>query len=113
MRIDVRFRRRGRSGALREHVGRRAHVQLSRFNGAVSSVVVSIADIDDPEEGVDARCRVTVRGPALGSVTVEDLGTDAYAAVDIALERAARAVGRAIERARGRRRPDGVLGRTS
>ncbi len=105
MKVDVRFRGIQASDALREHALRRVHFQLSRFDGAVGSVVVRIGDVNGPKGGVDKRCQVAVRGPALGSVTLEELGSDAYAAVGAAVDRAARAVGRELERARAVRRP--------
>lgn len=115
MKIEVRFRNIEASDALREYVVRRIHFQLSRFNGGLSAVVVRIGDINGPKGGPDKRCHVTVRGPALGPVTVGERSTDAYSAVDLALDRAARAVGREIERGREARRSTGVLvlGRTS
>lgn len=110
MRIDVRFRGIQASEALREHAFRRVHFQLSRFNGDVGSVVVRIGDVNGPRGGVDKRCFVAVRGPAFGSVGVEDTSADAYEAVGAAVERAARAVGREIERARAVGRPVRVSG---
>lgn len=113
MKIDVRFRALQASDALREYVARRIHFQLSRFNGEVSSVHVSISDVNGPKGGPDKRCQVTVRGRALGPVRVVDLSEDAYSVVDMAVERAARAVGREIERTRAARRTDGAVGMTS
>jgi len=113
MKIEVRFRGMATSDALRDQVGRRLHFQLSRFNGEISAVIVRISDINGPKGGPDKRCQVTVRGPAFGSVTIEDLSADPYSAVDMALERAARAVRRQIERTRVIRRADGELGRAS
>jgi hypothetical protein len=52
-----------------------------------------------------------VRGRALGEVTIEALSADAYSAVDVALDRAARAVGRELERVRTVRRAEGAVGR--
>lgn len=115
MKIEVRFRNIEASDELREHVLRRIHFQLSRFNGVLRAVVVRIGDINGPKGGADKRCHVTVRGRALGQVTVDELSADARSAVDLALERAARAVGREIERGREARRANGmlVLGRAS
>lgn len=100
MKIDVRFRGLEASETLREHIRRRVHFQMSRFGGAVRSVVVKIGDINGPKGGVDKRCQVTLRGSRLGPVTIEDLSADLYSAVDSALDRAARAAGRDIGRAR-------------
>lgn len=113
MKIEVRFRALETSDSLREYVARRIHFQLSRFNGEVSWVLVRISDLNGPKGGADKRCQVTVRGPALGPVTIEDVSADAYSAADMAIERAARAVGRDIERTRAARRSDGALGRAS
>lgn len=112
MRIDVRFQGIEASDALREHVVRRIRFQLSRFSGEVSAVVVRIGDVNGPKGGVDKRCHVAVRGPAFAPVTIEDLGSDAYSTVDLAVGRAARAVRRRIARARAARR-DRAPGRTS
>jgi len=113
MKIEVRFRGIQASDALRDHVARRVHFQLSRFNGGVSSVVVRIGDINGPKGGADKRCHVTVRGPTISPVMIDDLSGDAYSAIDMALERAARTVGRELERLRASRRPDGAVGRAS
>lgn len=112
MKIEVRFRGMEASETLREHVLRRIHLQLSRFDGEVGSVVVRIADVNGPKGGVDKRCNITVRGPALAAVIVEDLSADTYSAVVSAAERAARAVGRELERVRTARR-ESAFGKAS
>lgn len=111
MKIDLRFRGLEPSDSFREHVHRRVHSQMSRFGGAVRAVIVRIADVNGPKGGADKRCQVTLRGSRLRPLTIEDLSTDVYSALDTALERAARAAGREIERARSARRADGVIGR--
>lgn len=113
MKIEVRFRAIDQSDALINHVARRVAFQLYRFTGAVSSVVVKVSDINGPKGGVDKRCKVTVRGPSLGAVRIEDRSGDAYSVVDMALWRAARTVGRELDRRRASRRVDGFLERAS
>ena len=112
MRIEVRFRGIEAPDALREHVVRRLHFRLSRFHGKVGSVVVGIGDINGPKGGVDKRCHVMARGPAFAPVMIEQLSADPYSAVDLAFERAARAVGRQLARARTAPRA-GANGRAS
>ena len=104
MKVEVRFHGLESSSALREHASRRIHFHLSRFGSEVTSVLVRIGDVNGPKGGVDKRCQVTVRGPRLGSATLDDLSGDAYAAVDGAVERIGRAVGRELERVRSDRR---------
>lgn len=112
MKIEVRSRGIEASGALHEHVVRRIHFQLDRFAREVSAIAVRIDDVNGTKGGVDKRCHVAVRGPALTSVMIEDLSTDAYAAVDVAVARAARAVSRELARSRAVRR-DGSIRRVS
>jgi ribosome-associated translation inhibitor RaiA len=100
MKIDVRFRGLEGSDALREHILRRIRFKLSRFARQVSSVVVRMGDVNGPKGGVDKRCHVTVRGPALPSTTIENLNADAYVAVDLAVERAGQTVARELGRVR-------------
>jgi putative sigma-54 modulation protein len=105
MKIDVRFRGLKRSDALRDHAVRRIHSHLRRFGHEISSVVVRISDVNGPKGGVDKQCQVTVRGRRLSGVIVDDLRGDAYSAVDMAVERVSRRVGRDLERVRGARVP--------
>lgn len=100
MKIDVRFRGLEGSDALREHIIRRINFKLNRFDGQVTSVLVRLGDVNGPRGGVDKRCHVTVRGPALPGTTIEDVSADAYAAVDLAAERAGQAVARGLGRSR-------------
>ena len=104
MKVDVRFRGLDGSHSLSAYVVRRAQLQFGRFNGAIRLVVVRIGDVNGPKGGADKRCQVTISGPALGTISVVDLSADAYSAVDLVLERAARAAGRNIEQARSVRR---------
>lgn len=99
MEIKVRVRGgRGSSGSVWDHAVRRIRFHLGRFGDEISSVLVRISDVNGPRGGVDKRCQVTVRGRRLSSVIVHDLSGDAYSAVDMAVERAGRAVGRDLER---------------
>ncbi len=49
MKIDARCRGLETSDSFREHVRRRVHFQMSRFGGAVRSIVVRIGDIGHGE----------------------------------------------------------------
>jgi putative sigma-54 modulation protein len=103
MKIDVRFRGLEPSDALRDHALRRIHFQLSRFGHEIRSVLVRISDVNGPKGGVDKQCQITVQGRRISSVNLDDVSGDAYSAVDIAVERVGRAVGRDLERVRSAR----------
>lgn len=100
MKIEVRFRCIEASNALREYVVRRIQFLLNRFSAGIETVVVRIGDINGPRGGVDKRCHVAIRGPALAPVTVQELSADVHAAIALAVERAARSVARHTARAR-------------
>lgn len=105
MKIDVRFRGQvGEHEALREHVLRSAHFQLGRFGHALSAVVVRLSDVNGPKGGVDKRCQVSAGGPQVGSLIVEELQGELKAAIDLTMERLARALGQRLERLREARR---------
>jgi putative sigma-54 modulation protein len=103
MKIDIRFRNLQASDSLREHAARRVHFHLSRFGEAISSVCIRIGDVNGPKGGLDKQCRVTLRGPSLSSVVIEELREDTFLAVEVAVERASRAVGRDLDRQRSAR----------
>lgn len=101
MKIEVRFRGIEGSEPLREYAVRRAHVHLSRFGQELGTVIVRVGDVNGPRGGLDKRCRVTVQGPRFGSATLDELSDDVHAALDLALDRMARAIGRSLAKARG------------
>ncbi len=106
MKIDIRFISLDSSQTFREHACRQLHLRLGRFASEISDIIVRVTDVNGPRGGLDKRCQVTIRGPKLGDVSVEELREDVYAAADSAVERAGRAVGRALERARAADRFD-------
>ena len=104
MTIDIRFCGLEGSDSLRAYIVRSIRFQLRRLGRALSAVVVRLSDVNGPKGGADKRCQVMLRRPGLRPVTIEELSGDAYAAVDIAVGRAARAADRGLKRARSTRR---------
>lgn len=104
MTIDIRFRGLPNSEFLRDHILRRIRLQLRRLGRALGAVVVRLSDINGPRGGVDKRCQIMLVRPGQRPLTIEEVSDDAYAAADLAVERAAQAVGRGIARARSHRR---------
>ena len=100
MRLEIRGQRIELSDAIRDHVARRLHYALGRFEGRVTGATARLADLNGPRGGVDKRCRIIVAMRAQEPILVEDTDTDVYAAVDRASERAGRAVWRQLERRR-------------
>lgn len=113
MKIEVRFRGLESSDALREHAARRIHFHLSRFGNDVTALLVRIADVNGPKGGVDKRCQISVYGSRFGSATLDEMSGDVYSAVDMAVQRIGRSIGRELDRARSDWRGGYSLGRAS
>lgn len=98
----MKFEVRGRGIEVTEEWTLRAARQVGfafdRFGDRLASVVVQLHDRNGPKGGVDKHCDVVVRGvrgfEVRGSADSDDVG----AAIDAAVERAARAVTRYLDR---------------
>ncbi len=97
MRVDIRWKGLPKSSFLSEHVQKRAHAGLQRFQGKVHTVTVRFEDTNGPRGGVDKRCSVELTG-AFGILVAEAQGSDYYAVADLALARGERAVARSLQR---------------
>ncbi|HYD43441.1 MAG TPA: HPF/RaiA family ribosome-associated protein [Anaeromyxobacter sp.] len=112
MKIQVRFQGLQHSESLAEWATHRADRLLHRFGGQVRSLEVRITDTNGPRRGgVDKRCQVIAMGPRIGVVRLAETHEDPYASVELAVFRARRSIGRALQRGRGGdeatiRRPD-------
>lgn len=100
MKIDIRIQGIDADETLRAHALHRVQFHFSRFGAEVHGVTVSFTDVNGPKGGVDIRCRVRVRGPRLGTITLESRRHDPHAAIADLLERTQRAVRRQLERRR-------------
>lgn len=113
MKIELRFRDLEVTEELKDHAERQVHFHLSRFGGELTHVVIRVRDVNGPREGIDKHCQVTARGPRLGSTRIEAQSADASSAIDLAMERMARTVGREFDRLRaGARAAPAVLPQT-
>ena len=98
----MKFEVRGRGIEVTEEwtlrAARRVGFALDRFGARLAAVSVLLSDRNGPKGGVDKHCDVVVRGvrgwEVRGSADSDDIG----AAIDAAVERAARAVTKTLER---------------
>ncbi len=76
---------------------KRLEFGLARFAGRVASLTVRLGDVNGPRGGVDKKCLLAIRLVAPKRVIViEDTDADAEVAIGRAVERAGRAVARAV-----------------
>ena len=80
---------------------RRLVFALGRFGPRVRSLAVRLKDVNGPKGGVDKVCLIAVRlTEPRSEIVVEDGDADAAVAIDRAVDRAGRAVARAVCAAR-------------
>jgi putative sigma-54 modulation protein len=106
MKIQIRGKDIGLNEAVEAYIERRLLFSLGRFSPRIDRVTVQVLDLNGPRGGQDKSCRVEVHMRPSGRVFVKDVDTSLHVAVDRAVDRLARAVGRAIERARTGRAAD-------
>jgi len=99
MAIKIQIRKTGveMSDLLRVHLDRRLRLALSRFADRIGTVFVRLSHAATERIGSHKRCQIEV-GMRPQRVQVEDIDADAFAAVNHATDRVARAVARALER---------------
>jgi len=104
MQIDIQARGFKLTEGLRVRVERRLRFALGSTVGRVRSIVVRLADENGPRGGTDKRCTIRAILPGAAPVIIEQQDADLYAAIDLAADRAGRAVSRRLDKALGWRR---------
>jgi ribosome-associated translation inhibitor RaiA len=79
----------------------RARFVMRRLAWLLARVRLQLADLNGPRGGLDKRCRVELQADGVGTVVVSSVARNWHAAVDTALDRAART----LLRQRQRRQP--------
>lgn|SRR5689334_1166578 len=92
------------TAAIEGHVRRRVRAAIGRAAGLVTDTTVRLFDINGTRKGVDKACRVVVGLPGRGTVAVEAVHRDLYAAIDVAAAKLRRALWRRLRRQRTLRR---------
>jgi ribosome-associated translation inhibitor RaiA len=74
--------------------------KLAKFGHRVTELLVHIKDVNGARGGVDKSCHIEARLVGAEPVNIEERHEDLRAAIDLAIDRAAQAVHRHLERAR-------------
>jgi hypothetical protein len=104
MKTDVQVHGRAAKGVVTGGLVSLAERHLDRFGADVFSVSIRLTDMNGPRGGRDMLASVTVHGPRIGTVTIEDLHESPTVAVAHALERMEQVVQRDLDRLRSVRR---------
>ena len=84
--------------ALRQHVVRRLHANLSHWAGRLARVVVRLADTNGPRGGLDKVCSIQLDVLRQEPLVVTAVSSDYFSAVDLAVRRAGRAASQTFDR---------------
>jgi putative sigma-54 modulation protein len=85
--------------SLRAYVCRRLETSLGW--ALTRRLAVWLSDINGPRGGCDKRCKIQISLDHGKTIVIEDTKEDMYAAIDLAAERAERALARQLARGRG------------
>ncbi len=96
--MQVIFESRHPAGAvLRDVAVERVRFAMRRLAWLVPRAKVQLSDVNGPRGGTDKQCQIELSTPA-GTVVVSSLAKDWRAALDLALQRAARVLVRSMQR---------------
>jgi putative sigma-54 modulation protein len=98
MRLTVRALGFSLTPAMRDRAIRRVQTALGRFASRLGRIHVRLSDVNGPRGGNDKRCHVHMVVPGGREISVHELHTDLYAAIDLAMARAAESMSRALGR---------------
>ena len=100
MRIEIQASGFALTESIQSHVRRRVGFALDRLRGRIRRVYVRLSDINGSRGGIDKRCQLQVQLADSSDVVVVDVQRDLYAAMTRAVDRAAAAIARRIDRMR-------------
>lgn len=82
--------------AIASHVQNRFHEALDRHERRVDDVMIRLEDVNGPRGGVDMKCQATIHLRPRGTVVIQDIREDLYAAISVAADRAKHVVSRKL-----------------
>jgi ribosomal subunit interface protein len=83
---------------VRNYIERRIHFALERLAWAIRKVHVQLRDLNGPRGGIDKSCQVRIALAPATMLVVEQRSASAYAAIDSAMDKAAVAIVRRVEK---------------
>jgi hypothetical protein len=102
MDFEIRFQGLEGSDPLREHAELMVLAHLGRFRSELTRVSVVVGRRNGGSRPPEFRCEITATGPRLPGTTVDHRGLNAFPALSLAIQRAARAIRHDLGRGRHR-----------
>lgn len=100
MRIDIKASGFPLTKALVDYAERRLRFALTRHSDRITRIALLAGDSNGPRGGIDKFCRIRVLLKNAPGLLIEDTGSDLYAVIDRAVERAGQNVAKRIDRLR-------------
>jgi putative sigma-54 modulation protein len=104
MQVDIQARNFTLTNAIRSYVQRRLSFALNSRDMHIQRIMVRLSDINGPKGGEDKCCHIQVVLPKMADVVIKDIGSDLYAAIDKAVDRASINVNRRLSKQRDKKR---------
>ncbi|MDF1763033.1 MAG: HPF/RaiA family ribosome-associated protein [Oleibacter sp.] len=98
MKIKVQARHIALPSELKAYVKRRLQFALGSRADSIKQVKVTLSDINGPKGGEDKRCQMLIKIDGKKDIVIDDKQEHIHSAIDIASDRASRAITRRIER---------------
>lgn len=102
MRLEIRRKGVSIAASMREYVADHLTTALDRFAQQIGLVKVWLSDVNGPRGGVDKQCLIAVHLAGGKTIRAGHADTRFTAAINLATDRVAYAVGRALKRRRDR-----------
>ncbi len=102
MKLEIRRKSVRIAASMREYVADHLTIALDRFAQQIGLVRVWLSDVNGPRGGVDKQCLIAVQLAGGKMIRVSHADTRFTAAINLAADRVAYAVGRALKRRRKR-----------
>lgn len=100
MRIDIKSSGFPLTKALVDYAERRLRFALTRHSDRITRIALLMGDSNGPRGGNDKFCRIRVLLKNAPGLLIEDNGSELYAVIDRAVERAGQNVAKRIDRLR-------------
>lgn len=92
MKVDIQFCDVELGEAIETHIQRKLHIALSRMVSYITTISISISDVNELEACGDKYCRVQISSTEFDDIIIEDTQIDLFYVIDRVIQRASRSL---------------------